>query len=794
MSGTLLRKTRKEIFSQRGKVISSLTLVFIGVFCYVAFSAMFPVMRVSLDATYETYASPDFMVVAYSVPRNHISGIEDIEGIDGVAIRYHVFGEISYLGHEQNPADIYGINPGSSPDVFKLILSEGTYLDPLNNRTILVERSFASSNGLAIGSDLTVSVFGTEFNVEVVGIVNSIEHLLPHRNPKQLIDAPSRATFSSIAPIWIDISVLQGLSYTGIGEKDTVNEILVRFEPGYNQTSLTSLILAEIEPYPIVTTLGVSDLRSAELQRFDIADEAIILFSGLIFAVASFVVYTTVGRIIQSNSRAIGITKSLGYSDAAIQRAYLLWLGSLALITTLIAIPLGEPGGRAMISAILIMFSMEAQTAAISPTVYLVALVVGLGSVLLAAYFPTRKITSYEPIRAIRGWMMEKGYVGETILEKIGRKIGINGYGYKFVVRSMSLNKTRAALLIVGISLGAGVAFMGTSMVTGYNNSLVSYMGQYEHWDLLVDFKEPLNSSQVESLVNPISSIVNYEPYLKLGTSAIISGEKKLVSLLCMNTAGSLHRFNFESGRAIENEQELLVDITIARSIGVEVNSKLNLTLGNSTIEFTLVGIVSSPLNVFYIDFSEAMDYLSKEMISGAFVRISEGSDSDVVAEEVFALDDVENSMTQSQASSGVLSESQGTAIAIGMAGMAMALLLAVVWNIVSISTSEKTPELAQLEALGWPRNSLTRLLFVEVLIVSIFGIVLAVPIGLFFTSLLDGFMKTYIPFYTPAFDLVMFLGVGLLTIFTAIIASIPAVRKLRRIDIDRVIRERLMT
>ena len=206
------------------------------------------------------------------------------------------------------------------------------------------------------------------------------------------------------------------------------------------------------------------------------------------------------------------------------------------------------------------------------------------------------------------------------------------------------------------------------------------------------------------------------------------------------------------------------------------------------------MGIVSSPMNVFYIEFDEAMNYLGQEMISGAFIKIIEGNNQDTVADTIFALDDVENSMTESQASSGVISESQGNAIAIGMAGMAMAMLLAVVWNIVSISTSEKTPELAQLEALGWPRNSLTRLLFVEVLIVSLLGIVLAVPVGQFFTSLLDGFMKTYIPFYTPAFDLVMFMSVGFLTIFTAIIASIPAVRKLRRIDIDRVIRERLMT
>ncbi|MGY5870904.1 MAG: FtsX-like permease family protein [Candidatus Thorarchaeota archaeon] len=794
MAGTLLRKTRKEIFSQKGKVISSLTLVFIGVFCFVAFSAMFPVMRVSIDATYENYAAADFMAVAYAVPRDHISGIEDVEGVENVTSRYHIFGEISFTGHDENPADIYGVDPNSPPDVFKLTLFEGTYLDPLDNRTVLVESSFAASNGLTVGSELTVSVFGTDFDVEVVGIVNSLEHLLPHRNPKQLIHAPSRATFSAIAPIWIDIAVLQELGYTGVGEKDVVNEILVRFEAGYNSSSVTSAVLAEIEPYPIVTTLEMSDLRSSELQRFEIADDAIILFSGLIFAVASFVAYTTVGRIIQSNSRAIGITKSLGYSDRAIQRAYLIWLGALALITTLIAIPLGEPGGQVFIGSILSIYSMEVQVAAMPPMVYLIALIVGPGSVLVAAYFPTRSITSYEPIRAIRGWMMEKGYVGETILEKIGRRIGITGYGFKYVVRSMSLNKTRAALLIVGISLGASVAIMGTSMITGYNNSIATYMNQYEQWDLLVDFKQPLNSSQVESLISPIEGIETYEPYLKLGTTAVISGQEAFVSLLCLNTSGTLHQFKLESGRTIENDLEILVDVTVSNILGLELNDLVNLTLSNSTAEFIIVGIVSSPLNVFYIEFTEASTYLPQEMISGLFVKTTIGNDPDVIADDVFALDDVENSMTEEQASSGVISESQGNAIAIGMAGMAMALLLAVVWNIVSISTSERTPELAQLEALGWPRNSLTRLLFVEVFIVSIFGIVLSVPFGQFFTSLLDGFMKTYIPFYSPSFDFVTFLSVGTLTIFTAVIASIPAVRKLRRIDIDRVIRERLMT
>jgi putative ABC transport system permease protein len=794
LAGTLLRKTRREVLGQKGKVFSSLTLVFIGVFCYVAFSAMFPVMRVSIDATYQEYATPDFMAVAYAVPRDHISGIGDIEGVEAFTSRYHLLGEINFQGHDANPADIYGIDPLSPPDVFKLLISEGSYLDPLDNSSVLVERSFAETHGLTVGSEITVSILGSAFEVRVIGIVNSLEHLLPHRNPKQLINAPSRATFSSIAPIWIDIGVLQELTYTALGEKDVVNEILVRFGKGYNQTTLSSSVLAIIAPYPIVTTLDVNDLRSSELQRFDIADEAIAFFSGLIFAVASFVVYTTVSRIVQSNSRSIGITRSLGYSTSSIQKAYLLWMGGLALITTSVAIPLGQPGGQAIISTMLSMYSMEAKPAALSPLVYLVAIAVGPGSVIIASYFPTRRIAGYEPIRAIRGWMMEKGYVGEPLIERIGTKLGITGYGFRYVVRSMSLNKTRAALMIIGISLGAGVAVMGTTLVGGYNTSISVYMSHYEQWDLLVDFKQPLNSSQVANLMHQVNNIVNYEPYLKLGTTATTLGVNHLISLLCLNPTGALHHFNLESGRTIESENELLVDITVATSLGIELNQIVNLTIGSSSSEFTIIGIVSSPLNVFYVSFAKATDMLNIEMISGLFVKVTSDADPDVVADSVFALNNVESSMTKKQASRGTLSETQETAIVAGMGFVAMALLLAVVWNIVSISTGERTPELAQLEAIGWSRNSLSRLLFLEVLIVSLFGIAFSFPVGLLFTNLLNGFMRTYIPFYAPIIDTTVFLSVGSLTIATAFIATLPAVRRLRRIDVDRVIRERFMT
>jgi putative ABC transport system permease protein len=792
--GTLLKKTRKEIFSQRGKVISSMFLVFIAVLSYVMFSAMMPMMRVTIDNTYETYAAPDFMAVAYSAPREHITGIGDIEGVEAVTSRYHVFGEISFSSTTENPADLYGIDSTNPPDVFKLLLSEGTYLDSTDNESALVERAFAASHGITLGSPITVSVFGEVHEVEVVGIVVSLEHLFPHRNPKQLINAPSRASFSAIAPVWVDISVLQDMAYAGYGEKDVVNEILVRYDEGYDHTEVSELVLEAISPFPIVTTLDISELRSSELTRFEAADEFIVLFAGIIFAVAAFVVYTNVKRIVEFNSRQIGITKSLGYTTSEVQRAYLLILGALALVATLIALPIGEPSGRAILQSFATVYSLEIQTGAVPPMVYIWSLIAGPATVLLSAYFPVRKISRYEPIRAIRGWLMEKGYVGETLLERIGKRIGVRGYGFKFIARGISLNKTRAGLMILGIALAAAVASMGTMMTSGFNNSIVVYMDQNEHWDLLLDFKEPMNSSEIEALMAQVDGVDSFEPYLKLGTTAVISDTSRLVSLLCVSPLSQLHEFNLETGRTIQDDGEILVDVTVASSIGVEQGDIVNLTVGSSSDLFTVVGIVSSPMNVFYISLAEATDLLGSEMISGLFVKTIQGADPDSVAENAFALDDVENAMTMDQASSGVISEAQGVAVTIGMAAIAMLLLIAVVWNIVSISVGERIHELAQLEAIGWSRNTLSRLLFLEVSIVTIVGVVVSYPIGVAISGLFGDFMKSYIPFYVPSFDIMLLLGIVVLTFVTAIIASLPSARKLRRIDVDRVIRDRQMT
>jgi putative ABC transport system permease protein len=786
-----MRKSRSDLMSQKGKLFGSLVLVYLAVFSYVMFSAMLPTFLVSVENSYQQYAFPDLMVVTYSTPTVVVDNIESIEGIEAVASRYHVLGEADFNG-VQVAADVYGIDADRPPDVFRLPVWDGEFLDPTDNTSAIVEYLFAVRRGLILGSDFTLTVFGQEVDLTITGFVNSLEHIVPRGNPKQLIPQSG-----SLAPVWINLPLLQELGFPGYGEKHVINEILVSFSQEYDESTLVHAALEEIAPYPILASITSDQIEGSDslIARFGSVDQFIGILAGLIFAAAAFVVYISIRRVIESRARQIGMTRALGYSPNEIQKAYLVILAVMAIVTTIIGIPTGLAAGQAFTQWILDSFGLVATNINAPIDIYFWSLLGGPVTVLISAYFPTRRITSYEPVRAIRGQMMEQSSVGETKLEKIGRKVGASGYGFKYIARVMSLNKARIGLMIVGVMLAAGVAAMGNMMITGATVSFEQYMAQNERWDLIVDFKQPINSTQIESMVNDLEGIGFYESYLKLGTTVEVGGEPTLTTLVCYNATGELRGFSIQTGQPAASSFEVLVDSTVSDRLELELQDIVNLTIGGESRYFTVVGIVSSPLTAIYVPIAAAFEMLEEDVSSGIVLTVDDIASLESFEAALENRDEVESVQNQEDVWEGIGTKRDAwPAIIGGFAFIGMSVLLAVLWNIVSISTAERIPELAQLEAIGWSRNSLSKLLFIEVAIVTVIGVVLSVPFGILIMISIEDFMLSFLPTYMLVVDLVGFIWIGVLSILTAFLATLPSVRRLRRINTSEVVRDRLYT
>jgi putative ABC transport system permease protein len=551
------------------------------------------------------------------------------------------------------------------------------------------------------------------------------------------------------------LPLLQELGFPGYGEKHVINEILVSFSQEYDESTLVHAALEEIAPYPILASITSDQIEGSDslIARFGSVDQFIGILAGLIFAAAAFVVYISIRRVIESRARQIGMTRALGYSPNEIQKAYLVILAVMAIVTTIIGIPTGLAAGQAF------------------------------------------RITSYEPVRAIRGQMMEQSSVGETKLEKIGRKVGASGYGFKYIARVMSLNKARIGLMIVGVMLAAGVAAMGNMMITGATVSFEQYMAQNERWDLIVDFKQPINSTQIESMVNDLEGIGFYESYLKLGTTVEVGGEPTLTTLVCYNATGELRGFSIQTGQPAASSFEVLVDSTVSDRLELELQDIVNLTIGGESRYFTVVGIVSSPLTAIYVPIAAAFEMLEEDVSSGIVLTVDDIASLESFEAALENRDEVESVQNQEDVWEGIGTKRDAwPAIIGGFAFIGMSVLLAVLWNIVSISTAERIPELAQLEAIGWSRNSLSKLLFIEVAIVTVIGVVLSVPFGILIMISIEDFMLSFLPTYMLVVDLVGFIWIGVLSILTAFLATLPSVRRLRRINTSEVVRDRLYT
>ena len=71
-----------------------------------------------------------------------------------------------------------------------------------------------------------------------------------------------------------------------------------------------------------------------------------------------------------------------------------------------------------------------------------------------------------------------------------------------------------------------------------------------------------------------------------------------------------------------------------------------------------------------------------------------------------------------------------------------MLLPIAVVWNIVSMSVGDRILEFAQFEALAWSRNTLSHLLFLEIIIVTFTGALASFPTSKILSLMFQGFME----------------------------------------------------
>jgi putative ABC transport system permease protein len=238
----------------------------------------------------------------------------------------------------------------------------------------------------------------------------------------------------------------------------------------------------------------------------------------------------------------------------------------------------------------------------------------------------------------------------------------------------------------------------------------------------------------------------------------------------------------------------------LTNQLDVEIGDELHVSLPDLGIDFTsqLAGLLDEPVGtVVYMDRSHlgdivGSDTLAQPTVSQIQVRFDDEADRRTVIGDIEQLETVAL-VSDSRALYDVLQDYLGFFYAfVGvMLVLGGAMAFALMYNSISVNVAERSSELANMRANGLSHGAIARLIGFENILLTTMGIVPGVVLGWVFGYL---FMRQ---FSVDAFtlDFAMRPSSIVISVLALIAAAglslIPAIRKIRKIDIGAIVRER---
>lgn len=418
-------------------------------------------------------------------------------------------------------------------------------------------------------------------------------------------------------------------------------------------------------------------------------------------------------------------------------------------------------------------------------------------------------------------------------------------------IRNVLRSRRRAVVTAVGIA--ATVCLMTTA--SGGKDSLDYAVRKYSRdilkWDVAVVWEKSVDNG-VFRMIGDIPDVERIEPLVDIPVSVSINGRSVDLQLNAYKDDTMLHGLYPVSGRSIRpGFAQVLLNRGVGKELSVKEGDTITIQTAIGALPFTVAGFVSEPFaGVCYVSFSY-IQFLASGLVkrtepheniasfvpgnmqvgnlieealrklrnmrkpdslikgSGPFGNIeSLQKDTEVYNAVIISL--------KKPCSSGVIKDIQrisGDGFVVTKEGilkvfnklvrgikdlfyifyiMAFAMGFSILFSMVTVNAFERRREVATMRTLGAGRGKIFSFLTVEIVLVTLVGILPGIAAGRFLQWLLiDRLLMSgrIAPDSTISPATLVMIGVATLTI--AVIAEIPAISALLRLDLARVTKER---
>ena len=696
------------------------------------------------------------------------NNIQDLEG------RIMFLSEVSYQ-EEKFPAIIIGIDyPNTLNELALDQIGSGVDRNSnflAENHSIIVESRFGSDligQSIPLESNLSIAFQGVSDNFTIKAYAYDADNVY-------VVDPTSQITLmGQMAIVWMDLSLMQNYLFGGL---PLINQILFTVDERLDKP----MILKSAEALGLQFNLNGIDVSASEFTIFDEtidrkffeADVGSIDEVGTIFGIIGLIVcavaiFNALTRIVQSQRRNIGLFLAMGAKKSKIVTHYVKITMVLASIGVILGIPLGYLLAYGMVQLVGGFFGLTLYFLPIAwaefGMIALITLVTSMGISALTAY----PITRATPREAMAATFNRINATKNTFAEKLFTWIpGFRSIHMLVPIREIFMRKKKSLVSALALTTSMIILINSVAMTTNFYTSFTSYYDTYNTADLQVRFESPIPMADMNAFLENHSADISYSEYfLIIPSLLVVNGDlKSYMQIEIYQENSTLRTVNVIKGNATEkadwSPEHLVLGNAIAGKYNIQVGDEIEIgLLSNYSVEVDgLVGELIDysafwTLEAFQQGNTSLYFGLPNYTINGVLITLGDNADLIQLRDEFDAQFAVSQWTESEQARKSIFNLIQtlmSILLLFVLIGIAISILFS--FNTMYMAFLSREQDFLSLKAQGTDPKYIRRMIFWENTIISLFSLIMTVPIGyLFYWWSMDYMVgdRFYIPLSIP--------------------------------------------
>jgi putative ABC transport system permease protein len=572
------------------------------------------------------------------------------------------------------------------------------------------------------------------------------------------------------------------------------NEVLILYNEAADEDAIIKSIENQLGHYGLKQIIKRKDQMSNvvvqmevdQLARMSAAVPVIFLL------VAALVLVMMLGRKIKRDRIIIGIMKAMGYGNRDIIAHYTKYAAVTGFLGGLLGAVLGMISAGGIAKLFVVYFNIPMLRVEFFPSVVFQAIVGAVFFCTIAGMIGSRDVLKILPADSMKS---ESPKIGRrTFLEKIPFLWKRFTFSQKLTIKSIFRNKKRGAFVVVGISLSYAMMLFTTSMPEAIDNLMLNHYQEFQRMDYNVGFRYPVKESAINDLRHVID-IKHMEGKLEYPFEFEIANRTQIVSIIGVSKDTEFYTFRNTDDRVVPLPRSgILLSENLADNLRLKPGDtvKLNSFIpGRPGVYVEVRDVIKQALGLnAYMEIGFMSEtQIKKNAVNGVYINSNDDKIYEKLAKVsgVASVMSVEDTMAMFEDYMGIMLAAISFMVVFsGILGFC------IVYNATTIIIGEREPEFSALRVLGLSKNEIFRMVLNENNVLMITGILLGIPLGMWLLSTMATMVSTDLyTFYLTASPGAVATA-ALLTALFVVFAQLATFRKIRRLDLLAVLKNRM--